>query len=349
MRAPDLAALLTPWKLALAADRKLRQTVSSYITGVTLFLRWCAEKGHAPALERSLVRTWVTELLDGGAAAATARSRQMALKRYSAWLTEEGEADTDALAGLKPPKLDIKVVEGLTDQQCAALVKACQGKEFIDRRDEAVARLLLETGLRARELLGLAVEDVDVVRGLAVVRRGKGGKGRVVPFGPEVARSIDRYLRMRKGHRLARSECVGWLRDGDQLVVVAVDRLGRSVREVATALHELTTRGVHVRSLREGVDTSTATGRAVTSIMATIAELELELGKERRAASREARLARGLAATKPMKLDAAQQKRLLRLYQQGEPVTELTSMFGISRSTLFRTLKVLKGQEPLSA
>ncbi len=131
------------------------------------------------------------------------------------------------------------------------------------------------------------------------------------------------------------SECMGYLRQGDHLVVVAVDRLGRSVREVATALHELTSRGVHVRSLREGVDTSTPTGRAVTSIMATIAELELELGKERRAASREARIARGLAATKPMKLDAAQQKRLLRLYQQGEPVSELTTMFGISRSTLF--------------
>lgn len=140
-------------------------------------------------------------------------------------------------------------------------------------------------------------------------------------------------------------ECMGYLRNGDHLVVVAVDRLGRSVREVATALHELTARGVHVRSLREGVDTSTPTGRAVTSIMATIAELELELGKERRAASREARV----AATKPMKLDAAQQKRLLRLYQNGEPVSELTAMFGISRSTLFRTLKVLKQQEPVSA
>ena len=78
--------------------------------------------------------------------------------------------------------------------------------------------------------------------------------------------------------------CMGWLREGDQLVVVAIYRLGRSVREVASALHELITRRVHVRSLREGVDTSTPTGRAVTSIMATIAELELELGKERRAA-----------------------------------------------------------------
>jgi DNA invertase Pin-like site-specific DNA recombinase len=83
--------------------------------------------------------------------------------------------------------------------------------------------------------------------------------------------------------------------------------------------------------------------------MASIAELELELGKERRAASREARVTRGLPATKPMKLDSAQQKRLLRLYQQGEPVSELISIFGISRSTLFRTLKVLKQREPMPA
>jgi DNA invertase Pin-like site-specific DNA recombinase len=69
--------------------------------------------------------------------------------------------------------------------------------------------------------------------------------------------------------------------------------------------------------------------------MATIAELELELGREGRAISRQARITRGLPATKPMKLDAAQQKRLLRLYQQGEPVCELTTLFGVSRSTVF--------------
>ena len=83
--------------------------------------------------------------------------------------------------------------------------------------------------------------------------------------------------------------------------------------------------------------------------MATVAELELELGKKRRAASREARIMRGLAATKPMKLDVARQKRLIRLYQQREPVSELTTISGISRSTLFRTLKVLKQRAPMPA
>ncbi|MGO9031857.1 recombinase family protein [Mycobacterium sp.] len=111
-------------------------------------------------------------------------------------------------------------------------------------------------------------------------------------------------------NRPAWTECVGWLREGDHLVVVAVDRLGRSVREVATALHELTSRGVDVRSLREGVDTSTPTGRAVTSIMATIAELELELGRERRAASREARTAAAdRGPIRPTRTDTGSQRR----------------------------------------
>lgn len=134
------------------------------------------------------------------------------------------------------------------------------------------------------------------------------------------------------------ADCLGWLRPGDTLVVVAVDRLGRSVREVAAVMHELTERGIALRSLREGVDTSTPTGRAIVSIMASVAELELELGKERRSASREARVARGLPATCPPKLGRDQRGRLIRLYEQGEPVGELASMFGVSRRTVFRVL-----------
>ncbi|MBN7561402.1 recombinase family protein [Mycobacteroides abscessus] len=135
------------------------------------------------------------------------------------------------------------------------------------------------------------------------------------------------------------AECLTWLREGDTLVVAAVDRIGRSVREVATALADLTVRGIALRSLREGVDTSTPTGRAVVQIMSSIAELELELGKERRVASREARVSRGLPATRPPKLPVGQQERLVRLYQSGEPVAELCGMFGVSRATVFRYVK----------
>lgn len=143
--------------------------------------------------------------------------------------------------------------------------------------------------------------------------------------------------------RPAWRECLAWLREDDTLVVAAVDRLGRSVREVSQALHDLTERGIALKSLREGVDTSTPTGRAVVTIMASIAELEADLGAERRVASREARISRGLPATRPPKLDAAQQKRLIRLYDQGEPVPELQTLFGVSRRTVFRVLAKHRG------
>lgn len=134
-------------------------------------------------------------------------------------------------------------------------------------------------------------------------------------------------------------DCLAWLRSGDTVVVVAIDRLGRSVREVAQTMHDLDQLGISLRSLRESVDTSTPTGRAVVQIMATVAELELELGKERRAASRTARVERGLPATCPPKLSKEQRDRLVRLYRSGEPVAEVAATFGVSRRTVFRYVK----------
>jgi site-specific recombinase XerD len=208
----DLAAMLPSWELALRAERKSAQTLKSYGDGVRGFLRWCDTNGHTPALDRDLVKTWVAELLESGAEPATARARQLGLRRFSAWLEEEGEVDTDPLLGLKAPKLDSKVTESLTDDELRRLIKACSGKQFRDRRDEAIVRLMAETGMRAGEVIGLTVADVDLQRGVVTVHRGKGGKGRVAPFGPQTARAIDRYTRMRRAHRLADTTAL-WLGD----------------------------------------------------------------------------------------------------------------------------------------
>jgi site-specific recombinase XerD len=208
----NLAALLPSWELALRTERKSPQTIKSYGDGVRGFLRWCDQHGHFPALDRELVKGYVAGLLDGGAEPATARARQLGVRRFSAWLEEEGEIDDDPLLGLKAPKLDTKVTESLTETELRGLIKACGGKEFRDRRDEAIIRLMAETGMRAGELTSLTVADVDLNRGLVTVRRGKGGKGRVAPFGDHTARAIDRYLRGRRTHRLAETDAL-WLGD----------------------------------------------------------------------------------------------------------------------------------------
>ncbi|MCV7343306.1 MULTISPECIES: recombinase family protein [Mycolicibacterium] len=129
-----------------------------------------------------------------------------------------------------------------------------------------------------------------------------------------------------------------YAREGDTVVVTAIDRLGRSVAEVTRTITELDERQILLRALREGVDTGTPTGRAVAAIMATLAELELELGRERRAASRESRRTRRLPATKPAKLSLERQQQLRRLAETGEPVRELAKAFGIGRATAYRYL-----------
>jgi len=129
-----------------------------------------------------------------------------------------------------------------------------------------------------------------------------------------------------------------YARAGDTVVVTAIDRLGRSVAEVTRTIADLGERRILLRATREGIDTAMPTGRAVAAIMATLAELELELARERRAASRESRLTRNLPATKPPKLSAERQDQLRRLAATGEPVRGLADAFGIGRATAYRYL-----------
>jgi DNA invertase Pin-like site-specific DNA recombinase len=69
---------------------------------------------------------------------------------------------------------------------------------------------------------------------------------------------------------------LSYARSGDTVVVVAVDRLGRSAAEVTRTIADLTDRGIRLRSLKEGLDTGTATGRVVAHILTSLAQLDLQ-------------------------------------------------------------------------
>ena len=207
---PDLLALLGSWKLALESEAKSDTTVRSYTAHVRAWLRWCGQTGQPAELTRDAVQHHIAGMLTAGSEPNTARLRLASLRGFARWLAAEGEIDADPLTELRPPKLTTKVTEALTDDQLKALLKACRGQTFKDRRDEAVVRLLAETGLRAAEVVALSVSDADLHRGVVTVRKGKGGKGRVVPIGPQTAAAIDRYLRARRTHRLAGTAAL-WL------------------------------------------------------------------------------------------------------------------------------------------
>lgn len=211
--------LLEVWLVHLKAEHKSPATLRTYKTGVLQFIGWCEANDHIPAVSKRLVAAWIAELLEAGAEPNTADARLSAVKRFSVWLWEDGEQDHDPLRGMKPPKLDEKVVRPLSGDDIKQLLKACRGTRFRDYRDEAIIRLLLETGMRAGECVALQVEDVDWVRGQVTVTRGKGAKGRLIGFGPQTSKAIEAYLRKaRAGHTLARSSQQMWLGENGRLL-----------------------------------------------------------------------------------------------------------------------------------
>jgi DNA invertase Pin-like site-specific DNA recombinase len=129
-----------------------------------------------------------------------------------------------------------------------------------------------------------------------------------------------------------------YARPGDAIVVVGIDRLGRNAAEVMTTIRELGERNIVLRSLREGIDTSNATGRMVAGVLASLAELELELGRERRAAARQARRTRGQHIGRPKALDKSKSQLARRMQASGEPVSMIATALGVSRATVYRVL-----------
>jgi site-specific recombinase XerD len=211
--AVPLAELANSWFIALRAERLSPATVKAYRRGVEGFIGWHEREFPAavPVLEAKIVRLYLSDLHSAGQAPGTVRLRYSALKLFGRWLLAEGELAADPLGTVKPPKLDKPSVEYVSDPEIDALLKACQGKSFADRRDTALVMLMISTGIRAGEAVALTVDDVDLRGEIVHVRHGKGDKARDVPLLPAVAAAIDRYLRARRGHKLAHTSPLLWL------------------------------------------------------------------------------------------------------------------------------------------
>ena len=188
----------------LRAEGRSPATLRLYGQSIQFFSRWLTDRGRPATLDeltRSAIREWLAELADTREP-NTVRTRYRGLRRFCRWLIDEEELARDPMDKLKPPDPGAKPVPVLSDADLGALVKACRGKGFNERRDEAMLRILLDTGLRVSELCQLTVTGFDLDAG-AVTVLGKGRKIRDVYFGSRTELSVDKYLRIRKSHRWA--------------------------------------------------------------------------------------------------------------------------------------------------
>ena len=228
----SVAELGESFKDSMRAQNRRPTTIKTYleaIDGLHRFLESNAMPTDAGKVRRDHVEAYITHMLEN-LSPGTASVRYRALKVFWRWCDEEGEASPSPMAKMHPPKVPEPIVPVLTRDELRALLKACEGRDFDARRDMAVLRMLIDTGMRRREMGSVRLEDIDRPYTLIRVPDGKGGRGRVCVYGRKAAQALDRYLRVRLRTRHADSEWL-WIghrgpmaRDGSGVAQILVRR-----------------------------------------------------------------------------------------------------------------------------
>jgi DNA invertase Pin-like site-specific DNA recombinase len=147
-----------------------------------------------------------------------------------------------------------------------------------------------------------------------------------------------------KSNRPEWDKLVAFLRPGDILVVTELSRMSRSLFHLLQLAQQFTEKEIGLVSLREHIDTGTATGRAFFSLLGAIPPLELELKAERTAAGREAAKARGRTGGRP-RTDQAKLEKARVLYENSpESAAGVCKTFGIGRRTFFDYLAKVRSE-----
>jgi site-specific recombinase XerD len=204
---PDIEANAASFARHLRAGNRQPMTVKSYMEAIRQLDAFLEDRGM-PRNVADIHREHVESFIEDQVARlkpASAANRYRSLQQFFKWLVAEGEIKTSPMVGMDPPTIPEAPPPVLTDDDIAALLRACAGNGFDERRDTAIIWMLLDTGIRRAEIAGMKVDDIEFdvrvsrdqqVAGVAYVT-GKGDRTRPVSFGREPAKALDRYLRVR--------------------------------------------------------------------------------------------------------------------------------------------------------
>lgn len=195
------------FRRTLLARNRSKATIEGYMWAIGKLGNYLIAEDEPQAIEkikRVHIQGLMNSILSGQhtrtgkpLSPSTAATAYRGLRAFFNWCVEEEIIPKSPMHGLQAPNVPEEPPTVLTEDQIKALLKSCEGRDFYARRDTAILRLLLDTGMRRGELAGLKISDVDFEQGVAWVM-GKGSRPRGCAFGRRTAQSLDRYLRARK-------------------------------------------------------------------------------------------------------------------------------------------------------
>jgi DNA invertase Pin-like site-specific DNA recombinase len=132
---------------------------------------------------------------------------------------------------------------------------------------------------------------------------------------------------------------IDFIRPGDTLVVHKLDRLGRSTRDVLNLVHELESKGAHLKVLEPAISTDGPMGKMVLTVLGMVAEMEVGFIRERQRAGIEAAKARGVYKGRPITLDHAS---IIDMHKEGTGATAIANAIGCSRGAVYKVIGMRK-------
>lgn len=193
--------LVDDFERALKAKRRAPKTIVAYTDAARRFATYATTNGlpsTVDGVERRHVETWIIDQLEQHSP-STAAGRYRYLQQFWRWVVEEGERSSSPMEGMSPPSIPERPPPVYTDDELRALLKATDGPGFELRRDHALVRMFIATGVRLGEMAGMRMDSLARDE-QAVLVVGKGDRGRWVPYSDAASVALDRYLRERRRH-----------------------------------------------------------------------------------------------------------------------------------------------------
>ena len=252
----DLGDEITAFLRAMRRENVSPNTIATYGTACRFFAEWMMAQGNPTdmdAITARHVEGWELALHERNSA-ATVHNRHRGLQRFFSWYAAQLDDDAtwrSPMARMKPPRMERYAPRVLTLDELRAILSACAGKEWEDRRDAALIRMFFNTGMRRAEITGLrysptdpADRDVDLARGRVHIKAtdAKGRKERTTSIDDNTIDALEKYLRERK-RRPDASEPWLWLGTRGRLtesgIAQAIRRRGQLAGIAGLHPHEL--------------------------------------------------------------------------------------------------------------
>ena len=200
-RSDTISDLLPSFRRHLLAKNRSPRTITNYLGAAETFEAHLSTTGHPGTLDTITsadIEGFVVDQIQSRSA-STAATRFRCLQQVFKWLTDEGEINTNPMAGMSPPTVPESPVPVLSIDELVRLLATTTGNGFDNRRDRAIIRTFVDTGVRVGEMVSIDLDHVDLDRAEALVT-GKGDRSRLVPLGHRAVEDLDRYLRERRRH-----------------------------------------------------------------------------------------------------------------------------------------------------